>query len=103
MEEKYPYVREKMGTNFLGSPNSMDFTAFPHAMGNGRENPCISHIIKSTIECESNKKKRNTHTMGKVRVPIFQVLHIQWVLLNISGNQFPKLSPFDGFGCLFPG
>ena len=65
MEEKYPYVTEKMGTNFLGSPNSMDFTAFPHAMGNGRENRCISHIIKSTIECESNKKKKKHPYCGK--------------------------------------
>ena len=32
MEEKYPYVGEKMGTNFPGSPKSMDFTAFSHAM-----------------------------------------------------------------------
>ena len=90
-----------MGTNFLGSPNSMDFTAFSHAMGNGRGNPCISHIIKHTIERESNRKK-STHTTGKVRVPLSEVLHMQWVLLNISGNQFPKLSPFDGFGSLFP-
>ena len=32
MEEKYPYVGEKMGTNLPGCPNSMDFTAFSHAM-----------------------------------------------------------------------
>ena len=32
MEEKNPYVGEKMGTNFPGFPNSMDFTAFSHAM-----------------------------------------------------------------------
>ena len=25
MEEKHPYVREKLSTDFLGSPNSMDF------------------------------------------------------------------------------
>ena len=34
MEEKCLYVREKLGTNLLGSPNSMDFAAFSHAMGN---------------------------------------------------------------------
>ena len=28
---------------------------------------------------------------------------MQWVFLDISGNQFIKLSPFDGFGYLFPG
>ena len=32
--EKYTYVGEKMGTNFPGSPNSMDFAAFSHTMGN---------------------------------------------------------------------
>ena len=79
MEEKYPYVREKMGTNFLGSPNSMDFTAFPHAMGNGRGNPCISHIIKSTIECESNKKKETP---------------ILWEKLEY---QFSRFSTHNGF------
>ena len=66
MEEKYPQAREKMGTNFLGSLNSMDFTAFSHAMGNGRENPCISHIIKYTTECESNKKKKDPY-YGKIQ------------------------------------
>ena len=54
MEENYASVREKMGTNFLGSPDLMDLTAFSHAVGNGRENPCIPHIIKYTIEYESN-------------------------------------------------
>ena len=34
MEEKYPYVGGRMGNNFLGSPNSKDFAAFSHAMGN---------------------------------------------------------------------
>ena len=41
--------------------------------------------------------EKSTCTMGKVWVLISQVLQ------DISGNQFPKLSPFDGFGCLFPG
>ena len=44
MEEKYPYVREKMGTNFLGSPNSMDFTAFSHATEIDGE-PHVFHIL----------------------------------------------------------
>ena len=77
----------------------MDFIAFFYAMGNWSENPCISHIINYTIECESAGKKHpyygksmstnlpgSPHTMGFV-----------------SGNQFPKLSSFNGFGCLFPG
>ena len=28
MEEKCPYVREKMGASFLGSPKPMDFAGF---------------------------------------------------------------------------
>ena len=35
----------------------MDFTAFSHAVGNWLVNPCISYVIKYTIECESNWKK----------------------------------------------
>ena len=54
MEQKYSYNGEKMGTNFPG--NSMDFAAFFHAIGNWWGNPCISHIIKHTIGCESNGK-----------------------------------------------
>ena len=54
---KVPICWGKMGANFPGSPNSMDFAAFSHAMGNWWENPCISHIIKYTIGCESNGKK----------------------------------------------
>ena len=61
MEEKYPKVREKIGTNYLGSPNSIDFTAFSHPMGNRRGNPNISRIIKYTIEYESNDKKHPYH------------------------------------------
>ena len=79
----------KMGTNFPGSFNSMDFTAFSHAMGNWWGNPCVSHMIKYTIECEYNGKKYpysgesmsayfpgSPHTMSSVgfsREPISQV------------------------------
>ena len=87
MEEKCPYVRKKMGTNFLGSPNSMDFTAFSHAMENWLGNPCISHIIMNiimnTIECESNWKKAP----------------IQW---GEYEYQFPRFSTYDGFCSIFP-
>ena len=82
MEEKCPYVREKMGTNFLDSPKSMDFTAFSHAMGNWWGNPCISHIIKYTIECEPNWKK----------API---------LWEKYEHQFPRFSSYDGFCRIF--
>ena len=50
-----------------------------------------------------NLMEKSTHTMGKVWVPIFQVLHVEWVLQDISWNQFPKLFLFNGFGYLFPG
>ena len=97
MEEKCPYVREKMGTNFLYSPNSMDFTAFSHVRGNWWRNPCISHFIKYTKEYESNWKKHpyygksmstnfpgSPHMMGFAgfsRKSIFQAFPIQWVFL----------------------
>ena len=64
------------------------------------ENPCIFHAIKYTIGW--NLMEKSTHTMGKIWVPISQVLHIQWVLENITWTQFPRLSQFIGFGCLFP-
>ena len=54
MEEKYPYFGETIGTNFPGSPNLMNLAALSHAMGNWSGSPCISHIMKYTIECESN-------------------------------------------------
>ena len=50
-------LRKKMDINFPGSPSLMDFAAFSHVMGNWRGNPCISHIIKYTMGCESNGKK----------------------------------------------
>ena len=34
MEEKYPYFREGMGTNFPDFPHLMDFATFFHTMGN---------------------------------------------------------------------
>ena len=88
----------KMSTNFLDSLNSMDFAAFSHVMGNWWGNPCISHIIKYIIECESNWKKKHPyygksistnsqgspHTMGFVGFPrksFFQAFPIRWVFL----------------------
>ena len=89
---------EKIGTNFPGSSNSMYFTALSHATGNWWGNPCILHIIKYTIGCESNGKK----APKKVWVPISQVLHIRWALQDFPRNQFYTLFPFYGFSCLFP-
>ena len=84
-------LRKKMDINFPGSPSLMDFAAFSHVMGNWRGNPCISHIIKYTIGCESNGKKApmlwekyefkfssSPHTMGFV---------------GFSRNQIPRLFP----------
>ena len=72
-----------MSTNFLGSPYSMDFVAFSHAMGNWWGNPCISHIIKYSIGCESNGKK----------API---------LSEKYEYQFPGFSTYHGFCRIFP-
>ena len=83
MGEKCSYIKEKTGTSFLGSPNSIDFAAFSHALENWWGNPCISHIIKYTIECESNWKK----------API---------LWENYDYQFPRFSTCDEFCRIFP-
>ena len=70
-----------METNFPGLAHSMVFVEFPHTIGNWLENPYISHVMQSTIGWEYNGEK-STHTMGKVWVPISQVLPIRWVLLD---------------------
>ena len=109
-----------MGTNFLGTPNSMDFIAFSQAMGNWRGNPCISHIIKYTVKCESNGKKHTivffafSHTVGNLwgSQCIFHMLKytIGWesdrkkapILREKYDYRFPRLSQYHGFCCLFP-
>ena len=72
-----------MGTNFPGSPNSMDFAVFSHVMGNGLGNPWISHMMKYTIAWESNGKKE-----PKLR--------------ENNGYPFPRLSLLDEFCIIFP-
>ena len=79
---KYPYVKEKMGTNFPGSLNSLDFTLFSNAMGNWRGNPCISHIIKYTIGCKSNGKRTS-------------------ILWEKYEYQFPRFPTYHGFYKIF--
>ena len=70
-------------------------------MENWWGNPCISHIIKYTIECESNGKKAPIlWEKYEYQFPRFSTYN--GFLKDIFGNQFPRLSPFDGFGCLFP-
>ena len=132
--KKHPYYGKSMGTNFPGFAHLMVFAEFSHAVGNWLEKPHISHVMKSTIGWESNKKKapilwekyeyqfprsspydridcifscygklmgkpmhfpydevyhrmgieweKSTHTMGKVWIPISQVLPIKWVLFH---------------------
>ena len=46
MGKKYPYYGKSMINNFPGSPHTMGFVAFSHAMGNWWENPCISHMMR---------------------------------------------------------
>ena len=71
-----------MGTNFPGSLNSLNFTAFSDAMGNWRGNPCISHIIKYTIGCKSNGKRTS-------------------ILWEKYEYQFPRFSTYHGFYKIF--
>ena len=61
----------------------VDFAAFSRAIRNWWEKPCISHMVKFTIRCESDGGK----------VPIF------W---GKNRYQFPRLSQFHGFRCSFP-
>ena len=75
------YFGQKMGKNFPGSPNAMDFTVFSHAMGDWCGSPCISHILKYSIGCESNGEK----------APIL------W-----EKYQFPWLSPYHAICIVFP-
>ena len=35
-----------MSANFPVSPRTMGFVAFSFTMGNSRENPCISHMMR---------------------------------------------------------
>ena len=84
MEEKYPRFGKKLGTNFPGSPNLIDFAAFSHAMGNWWGNPCISHVMKYTIGWESNGKKAS-------------------ILWEKYEYQFLRFSKYDGFCRIFPG
>ena len=48
---------EKYGYQFLGSPHKMGFAAFSLALGYWLENQCISHVMKYTIELESDRKE----------------------------------------------
>ena len=62
---------------------AMIFVAFSCTMGNWWGNPCISHMTKYAIGWESNGKK----------APILREKY---------EYQFPRLSPYHGFCCIFP-
>ena len=62
--------------------HNVDFKSFSHVMGNWSKKPCISHVVKYTIGWKSDWRK----------VPIL------WVKF---GYQFPRLSQFGGFHCIF--
>ena len=87
---------EKIGTNFPGSSNSMYFTALSHATGNWWGNPCILHIIKYTIGCESNGKKAlKLWKKYEYQFPRFSTYD---GLCRISlGTNFTRFSHFMGF------
>ena len=65
MGKKRPYYEKGTVIDFPGFPHTMGFVAFSCAVGNLWGIPCISHMLKYTIQWESNGKK-STHTMGKV-------------------------------------
>ena len=96
MEKNHPFYQKSMEKNFLGLPHLMCFADFSNSM----EKPCISQVMKSTIGWDLIEKI--THTMGKVWVPIPQLLLIRLVLLDINGNQFPSLSTFRCVWSSFP-
>ena len=83
MGEKHPYYGKNMSISFPDFPHTMGFVAFSHIVGNLWGNPCISHMLKYTIRWESNGKK----------API---------LLEKYECQFPRLSPYHAFCCIFP-
>ena len=62
---------------------TMSFVAFSCTMGNWWGNPCISHMTKYAIGWESNGNK----------APILREKY---------EYQFPRLSPYHGFCCIFP-
>ena len=82
MGKKYPYYGKSMITNFPGFPHTMGFVAFSCTMANWWENLCVFHMMKYTIEWESDGKKTS-------------------ILWEKYDYQFPRFSPYDGFCCIF--
>ena len=80
--ENHQYSGKIMSTNYPGSPHTKRFVAFFRTMRYWWGEPCISSMMKYTIGLESNGKK----------API---------LWEKYEYQFPKLSPYHGFCCIF--
>ena len=83
MGKNHSYYGKSVSPNFPGSPHSKGFVAFSRTMRNWWENPCISLIMRYTIGWESDWK-------------------IAPILWEKYEYQFPRLSPYHGFCCIFP-
>ena len=83
MGKKHPYYGKSMSINFPDFPHTMGFVAISRTVGMLWRNPCISHMLKYSIGWESDGKK----------API---------LWEKYEYQFPRLSPYHGFCCIFP-
>ena len=94
--KKAPVLWEKHEYQFLRSSPSDGFCwiflCYGKLMGKPIYFPCNEVYHRMEIEQE-----KSTHSMGKVWVPISQVLLIQWVLLH-----FPVLWEIDGKTHAFP-
>ena len=91
-----PYSGKSMRTNLPDSPHTIGFVGFswkpisqafpiwwvflPFPMLREIDEKTHGFPIWWSIPQDGNLVEKKTHTMGKVWVPISQVLHIQWVL-----------------------
>ena len=82
MGKKHSYYGKSMSISFPDFPHTMGFVAFYHTVGNLWGNPCISHMLNYTTGWDLDGKK----------API---------LWEKYGYQFPRLSTYHGFCCIF--
>ena len=83
MKKTNPYYGKSMSINFPELPQAMGFIAFSCTVRNVWENPRISHVIKYTIGSGSNGRNEP-------------------ILLEKHEYQFPRISPYYEFCCIFP-
>ena len=83
IEKKRSFYGKSMSTCFPGPPRKMDSVGFFRAMENWWENSWISHMMKYTIEWESDG----------------EITHMLWKKYDY---QFLRFSPYNGFCCIFP-